>query len=341
SDEGWDMSGASFFGSPFPTLGHNQYLGWSHTVNDPDIVDVYAEKFDDPKDPLAYKYGDGYRKAKAWNEEIKVKTDSGTISRSFAMKKTHHGPVVALKDGHQLTIRLAKVVEGGKLDEWYAMTKSKSMAEFKSAMSRVAVPMFNAVYADRQGNIFYIYNAAVPKRSIKFDWSKPVDGSNPETEWNGYHSFDELPQVTNPKTGFVQNCNSTPFLTTTEGNPDKSLFPAYMVGEGDTPRAEISRRILSTTSKFSFDDWVREAFDTHILEAERAIPALVNDWEKLKQSEPERAAKLADVIAALQGWDRVSTVESKPMTVFALWFERVMRARASGNTDPQLTIKAL
>src|SRR5215475_7382708 len=119
SDEGWDMSGASFFGSPFPTLGHNQYLGWSHTVNDPDIVDVYAEKFDDPKDPLSYKYGDGHREATAWNEIVKVKTPDGLVSRSFPMKKTHHGPVVAVKDGQQLTIRLAKLVEGGQLDEWY------------------------------------------------------------------------------------------------------------------------------------------------------------------------------------------------------------------------------
>jgi penicillin amidase len=341
SNEGWDMTGASFFGSPFPTLGHNEYLGWSHTVNDPDIVDLYAEKFDDPKDPLAYKYGSGLRKAIVWNEDIKVKTAGGVISRSFPMKKTHHGPVVAVKDGQQLTIRLAKLVEGGQLDEWYAMTKSRNMAEFKSAMSRLAVPMFNAVYADREGNIFYVYNAAVPRRSTKFDWSKPVDGSNPEAEWNGYHSFDELPQVTNPKSGFVQNCNSTPFLTTTEGNPDKSRFPAYMVGESDTPRAEISRRILSMTAKFTFEDWAREAFDTHILEAERAIPGLVADWEKLKQSEPERAGSLADAITALKSWDKVSTVDSTQMTVFALWFERVMRARGAGDKDPLLTIKAL
>jgi penicillin amidase len=341
SNEGWDMSGASFFGSPFPTIGHNEYLGWSHTVNDPDIVDVYAEKFDDPKEPLAYKYGPGYRKAIAWTEDIKVKTANGVVSRAFPMRKTLHGPVVAVKDGQQLTIRLAKLVEGGQLDEWYAMTKSKSMAEFKSAMSRLAVPMFNAVYADREGNIFYIYNAAVPRRSTKFDWSKPVDGSNPETDWNGYHSFEELPQVTNPKTGFVQNCNSTPFLTTTEGNPDKSQFPPYMVGEGDTPRAEISRRILSTTPRFTFEDWAQEAFDTHILEAERAIPGLVSDWEKLRQSEPERAASLGDAITALKTWDHISTVDSTQMTLFALWFDKVMRARGAGDKDPQLTIKVL
>ncbi|MGH9764880.1 MAG: penicillin acylase family protein, partial [Blastocatellia bacterium] len=219
SDEGWDMSGASFFGSPCPTIGHNEYLGWSHTVNDPDIVDVYAEKFDNPKDPLAYKYGDGYKEAVQWTETLKIKTAKGVESKSFTFKKTIHGPVVSVKDGQQYTIRLAKLVEGGQLDEWYAMSRAHNIAEFKAAMSKLAVPMFNCVYADRDGNIFYVYNAAVPRRSTKFDWSKPVDGSNPETDWLGYHTFNELPQLTNPATGFVQNCNSTPFMTTTEGNP--------------------------------------------------------------------------------------------------------------------------
>jgi acyl-homoserine-lactone acylase len=341
SDEGWDMSGASFFGSPFPTLGHNQYLGWSHTVNDPDIVDLYAEKFDKPGDPLAYRYGDGYREATKWTETIKIKTAAGVETKNYVFKKTHHGPVVAERKGEQLTVRLAMLEEGGQLDEWYAMSKSKSMADFKAAMSRVAIPMFNAVYADKQGNIFYVYNAAVPRRSTKFDWSKPVDGSDPNTEWQGYHSFDELPQVTNPKTGFVQNCNSTPFLTTTDGNPDKSKYPPYMVGEGDTPRAQISRRILAAENKFTYEEWAKDAFDTHILEAEQDIPRLSADFDKLKQAHPERARKLEPALAELKAWDMVSTVQSKPMTLYALWFERLGRLKASGDADPWLMIKAL
>jgi acyl-homoserine-lactone acylase len=341
SEEGWDMSGASFFGSPFPTLGHNQYLGWSHTVNEPDIVDLYVEKFDNPKDPLAYRYGDGYKKATQWSESVKIKTGDSVVAKTYSFRKTHHGPVVGQRDGEQLTIRLAKLVEGGQLDEWYAMSKSKSMAEFKSAMSAVAIPMFNAIYADKQGNIFYVYNGAVPRRSTKFDWSKPVDGSNPETEWQGYHSFDELPQVTNPPSGFVQNCNSTPFLTTTEGNPDKSKYPPYMVGEGDTPRAEMSRRILSAENKFSFEEWSRDAFDTHILEAEKDIPALASDVENLKRTDPARAEKLEPAIAELKAWDHISTIQSKAMAVYALWFERVTRLKMAGDKDQWLTIKAL
>ena len=197
------MSGASFFGSSFPTIGHNEYLGWSHTVNDPDIVDLFIEKFDDQKNPLAYRYGGAYRNATEWTDAIKVKTDKG-VGRAdvFKFRKTHHGPIVSVREGKPLAIRLSKIEEGGMIEQWYAMGKARTLAEFKAAMSRGSVPMFNAMYADREGNIFYIYNGAVPRRSTKFDWSKPVDGSDPETEWQGYHAMEELPQLTNPPTGY-------------------------------------------------------------------------------------------------------------------------------------------
>ncbi len=341
SDEGWDMSGASFFGSPCPTLGHNEYLGWSHTVNDPDIVDLFIEKFDDAKNPLAYRYGDGTRTATEWTDKIAVKTGQGIEPKAFKFRKTHHGPIVTVREGKPLAIKLARLEEGGWVDEWYQMTKSKSMAEFKAAMAKCAIPMFNAMYADRDGNIFYIYNGAVPKRSTQFDWTKPVDGSNPAAEWQGFHSFDELPQLTNPKTGFMQNCNQTPFTTTAEGNPVKESFPNYMTHESDNARARISRRILSTHQKFSFEEWARAGFDTTVLESETLIPQLAEEWEKLKTADASRAAKLADVIAELNAWDHVSTIDSKPMTLFALWFERMGRLQAQRVKDDWLKIRAL
>ena len=316
SDEGWNMSGASFFGSGFPTIGHNDVLGWSHTVNRPDIADIYEEAFDNPEDPLAYKYDGAYRHATEWTETIQVKTDQGLVDRKVTFRKTHHGPIVAKRKGKQLAVKLAKFEEGGQMDEWYAMSRARSLDEFKKAMSAVAVPMFNAVYADRDGNIFYVYNGAVPRRSAKFDWSQPVDGSTSETEWQGYHSFNELPQMTNPKSGFVQNCNSTPFTTTVFGNPDPSEYPKYMVGEADTDRARISRRILWNKDKFTFDEWAKAGFDTYVIDAETEIPKLVQAWEQ------SRPAKLAEPVAELQNWDHVSRTNSVPMTLYLLWHEK-------------------
>ena len=341
SDEGWNLSGASFFGSPHPTIGHNEHLGWSHTVNDPDIVDVFVEKFDDAKNPLAYRYGDAHRTATEWTDTIGVKTAKGVEPRSFKFRKTHHGPIVAIREGKPLSIKLARLEDGGSGYQRYMMGKAKSLAEFKKAVSGGAVPMFNVMYADRDGNIFYAYNGAVPRRSTKFDWSKPVDGSNPEAEWQGYHSLDELPQLTNPKTGFMQNCNQTPFTTTTEGNPAKESFPNYMTSESDNARARISRRILSTQQKFTFDEWARAGLDTTVLESETLIPELAAEVEKLKNKDAARAAKLAGVIQELKSWNHVSTIESKPMTLFALWFERLGRLRAGRVEDEWLRARAL
>jgi acyl-homoserine-lactone acylase len=341
SDEGWNLSGASFFGSPHPTIGHNEVLGWSHTVNDPDIVDTFVEKFDDAKNPLAYRYGDGYRTATEWTDTIGVKTSKGVEPKSFKFRKTHHGPIVAVREGKPLAIKLAKLEDGGSGYQRYLMGKAKSLTEFKAAVSGGAVPMFNVMYADREGNIFYAYNGAVPKRATKFDWSKPVDGSNPEAEWQGYHTLAELPQLTNPKTGFMQNCNQTPFTTTSEGNPVKESFPSYMTSESDNARARISRRILSTDQKFTFENWARAGLDTTVLESETQIPQLAADWEKLKTTDAARAAKLADAIAELKSWNHVSTIDSKAMTLFALTFERAGRLLAQKVKDDWLRIRAL
>jgi acyl-homoserine-lactone acylase len=338
SAEGWNMSGASFYGSGFPTLGHNATLGWSHTVNDPDITDLWTETFDDAKNPLAYRYGSGYKTAIEWSDSIKVKGASGLVTKTYKFRKTHHGPIMSVRKGVPVALKMSRLEEGGMIEEWYAMTKARDIPEFKKVMSRAAIPMFNAAAADSKGNIFYVYNGAVPRRSTKYDWTKPVDGANPETEWQGYHSFDELPQLMNPKTNYVQNCNQTPFTTTTDGNPEVVKFPEYMTREQDNARAKISRRLLTATTKFSFDDWAKAAWDTRILESETAIPELVAEWDKLKAVDAGRADKLSPVIAELKAFNHQATLDSKAMTVFALWFYNLMQNRSK---DEWLKIKVL
>lgn len=320
SDEGWNFTGYTRFGFPFPYVGHNENGGWVSTDNAADLTDVYAETFDDPSRPLAYRYGTGYRMATERTEEIFVKTATGTEKRSFKMVRTHHGPILGSREGKKLAIRMAKFESDGWLREWYLMTRAKSVAELKRAMAPLNMLFGNVMYADKQGNTFYLYNGAVPRRDPKFDWKKAVDGSDPATEWKGYHTIDELPQLTNPKTGWMQNCNGTPFLLTSEGNPDPKNFPAYMVQESDNPRSEISRRILAENKKFTFEDWKRVAFDTHVLGADKHLPKMLGALKKRLDMSDDK--DLREAFNVLSDWDRRSGVDSVAMTLFTLWIDR-------------------
>ncbi|HEX5832202.1 MAG TPA: penicillin acylase family protein [Pyrinomonadaceae bacterium] len=325
SDEGWNFTGYTRFGFPFPYVGHNENGGWVSTDNAADLADVYSETFDDPARPLAYKYGQGYRMATERVEEIRVKTANGMETRKFTMRKTHHGPIVAARDGKLLALRMAKFDADGWLREWYDMTRATSLAAMKRAMAPLNMLFGNMMYADRQGNTWYLYNGAVPKRDPRFDWTKPVDGSDPATEWQGYHTIDELPQLTNPKTGWMQNCNTTPFLLTSDGNPDPKQFPKYMVQEGDNPRGAISREILASKPKFTFAEWTRLAFDTRVMNAGKRLPGLIAALKQHLDAHPNE--QLREVHDELAGWNQRSANDSVAMTVFSLWHERGSRNR--------------
>jgi len=330
SDEGWNFTGYTRFGFPLPYVGHNENGGWVSTDNAADLTDVYFETFDDPARPLAYKYGKGYRLATERVEEIRVKTASGVETRRFTMRKTHHGPIVAARDGKLLALRMAKFESDGWLREWYDMTRANSLAELKRAIAPLNMLFGNVMYADRQGNTWYLYNGAVPKRDPRFDWTKPVDGSDPATGWQGYHTIDELPQLTNPKSGWMQNCNTTPFLLTSEGNPDPKQFPKYMVQEGDNPRGAISRELLAGKAKFTFDEWKQLAFDTRVMNADKRLPELIAALKQQLDTHPE----LREVYDELVRWDHRSTTESVAMTLFSLWHARVR----DGKRDPVVAL---
>ena len=327
SDEGWNFTGYTRFGFPFPYVGHNENGGWVSTDNAADLTDVYIETFDDPARPLAYRYGNGYRMATEHVEEIRVKTASGIETRKFTMRKTHHGPIVAARDGKLLAIRMAKFESDGWLREWYDMTRANSLAELRRAMAPLNMNFGNVMYGDRQGNTWYLYNGAVPKRDPRFDWTKPVDGSDPATEWHGYHTMEELPQLTNPKTGWMQNCNTSPFLLTSEGNPDPKQFPKYMVQDGDNPRGAISREILSSKATFTFDDWKRVAFDTRVMSAGRRLPELLAVLKQHldTQSSSDGDSRLREVYDELIHWNLRSTNDSVATTLFSLWNDRTLR----------------
>ncbi|MFN7270532.1 MAG: penicillin acylase family protein, partial [bacterium] len=330
SEEGLNVYGFAILGTPYIRSGFTANLGWSHTNNYADTVDGYLETFDRAGAPLDYRYGAGYRTATEWEESIQVKTAAGLETRRYRFRRTHHGPIIGELNGRPVAARVARLAEGGELAQRVAMNRARNFTEFRAALARVALTGSNTLYADRTGKIYYVHGNAMPRRPRGPDWSKPVDGSQTGTEWQGYHRLDELPNRLNPPAGYLQNCNSTPFLMTAgRGNPDRRRYPGYMVPEEDTARARSSRRILEGRRKFTFEEWTTAATDTTVEEAARGIEELAAEWELLKREDEARAEQIKPVLLELKAWDRVARIDSAPTTLFLLWFERVRNGQGS------------
>ncbi len=326
SGAGWNFTGASFFGTPLPVIGHNEYCGWGMTVNEPNAGSSWRETFDDPSEPLNYRYGEGYRKAVEWKDTILVKNGRRMDTVKCTFRKTHRGPILKkLSDTQYVSANIGKLFEAVLSRQSIKMLQAKSFNEFHEAMSMLELPLFNVVYADVHGNIFYVYNGIVPKRDPSFDWSKTVDGSDPRTEWQGIHPLEDLPQVLNPASGYIQNCNSTPFTTTDDSGPAIGDYPEYMVEDrhDDKRRAKISRMLLREVKDMTFDKWQQLSFDTTVYWAVSEFPTYKRELEKLKLTDPTLAAQVEPYMAHLLDWDCKGTIESTQATLCIAWYEEL------------------
>ena len=243
SEEGWDFYGGLFPGSPIPLIGHNPYLGWSHTVNSPDLIDVYDLKIN-PGNKDQYWFEGSWQDMKVRKVPIKVKL-FGPFSWTFkrTVKESIHGPVMEFEHG-TYALRISSIKNLKFLEEWYRMGKATNFDEFRKAMEIHALPMFNTGYADKDGNIFYVYNAKIPKRDDRYNWHELLAGDEQANIWTNYVPFDSLPQVLNPADGFLQNCNSNPYLAT--GNPTDVSKPLPDWTGIETHQTNRAMRALET-----------------------------------------------------------------------------------------------
>jgi acyl-homoserine-lactone acylase len=264
SEEGWNVNGGLFPGSPVVLVGHNKNLGWSHTVNSPDLIDVYELEIN-PENKNKYFFEGEWKDLQVSKISIPVKL-IGPFSWTFHREalRSIHGPVIRNEQG-AFAIRFSGSGEVRHVEQWFRMNKSKNLKDFTNAMKMMALPMFNTVYADKVGNIFYVYNALLPKRNINYDWSGILPGDQESLIWKDYYKFEELPQVLNPISGFLQNCNSSPFLATDgDDNPKEVSFPKHMgIETFQTNRALRVIELFSEDKSITKEEFYNNKFDTY------------------------------------------------------------------------------
>jgi acyl-homoserine-lactone acylase len=330
SASGWHARGIAMLGTPVLRSGHNERLAWTHTDAGAGQADVYAVAFDHPTDPLAYRYDGEWRQATEWEDTVRVNTADGVVSRTYRFRRTHHGPIVALHDGRALAVRSVRHEEGGALQQWLDMSRARNLDEFRAALNQRALPTASTLYADVDGNIYYLHGNAVPRRDASFDWSLPVDGNTAATEWRGWHELNELIELLNPAAGWLQSTSVTPLRTPPPSrtapagvDPAAARYHGDAAAGGDDERARAARRLLAAETSWAFDSLARAAFDTYVNDAAPVVPALVLEWEQVGGFDPHRAARADAAIDALRSWDHVSSIESEAMTLYVLWQERL------------------
>jgi len=286
--------GLNFYGlvpkgaGTFPIIGHNENLGWTWTTNNPDVADAYELQFDHPTDSSLYKFGDQYLAVEHYKDTVKIKTDSGFVHESVSFRKTIHGPILGESEsGKPISVKLAPLQRGGLLEQLYKMATAHNLESFKEALSLNALYVHNVTYADDQGNIMYLYDGIIPKRDTSFNWQLPVDGSLKETQWQGFHTLEELPQVLNPSCQYVQNCNNRPFETTTCENPDPADFPDYMTYyQRNSNRGRRAKKMLDTLDNATINSLQDAIFDRYVESAQEDIATLRREAYMLGKLDP-------------------------------------------------------
>jgi len=327
SEAGWNVTGGLFPGAPMPLVGHNDTLGWAHTVNYPDLVDVY-ELHVDPAHPDAYEMDGAY--VPLVQKDIPITIDTGLFTITVHKKgyASEHGPVVKTDKG-------AWAVRYGGIDraifsgeQWYRMNRATSFEEWQRAMKMGAIPMFNTVYADRE-HVHYVYNASLPKRLPGPDWGKVLPGDRRDLVWSAYLGQDELPHVTDPKSGFVQACNSSPFVATTgDDAPKAALFDATLgIADPVTNRALRTLALLGDASvKVPREAFLAMKWDDRYDPASRMVKEVVEPLlARPPATEREREGQ-----ALLARWDRRARVDSAEAALAILTWRGVNPDVAGG-----------
>jgi acyl-homoserine lactone acylase PvdQ len=316
-----NVTGATFFGLPVIVVGHNEQIAWSMTLNDTDVFDLFEEKLD-PANSRRYVYE--REKERMTTNRIKIKVRKGDSSYEVERELlyTHHGPVLKSMEGWAYSARSSVMDIVGTLAQLHAMNKAVDVEEFRRIMTHLELPLFNVMYADRQNELFYVFNARTPQRAGTFDWRSPVPGWASETEWGRILPFERLPQVANPVAGFMQNCNVAPDLITIDSGLNPDDYPQFMGWGTFNDRGRRAMTWLSAHSDITVEEMKRLARDTYLIAAEELkgtiLAAYNHSWHEIYDPD----GSLAGAIEVLRDWDNRATVDSRGTLLFCIWKTR-------------------
>ncbi|RYY21075.1 MAG: acylase [Cytophagaceae bacterium] len=326
SQAGLNAYGAVTWGQFFIYQGFNEHCGWMHTSSQADSMDEYLETVTQQDGQYTYLYNGQQKPVQTAEVSIAYLKDGQLLRRKFTTYRTEHGPVVGEANGQWLTVKMMDAPLAA-LQQSYLRTKATDYASFQQVMALEGNASNNTVFADQKGTIAYWHGNFMPRRPAGYDWSRPVPGRSDSTAWRGLHPVSELVQVKNPASGFIQNCNSTPFTVAGPGSsPDPAKYPVYMAPDAENYRGLNAVRVLSQKQKFTLDTLIAAANDPYLAGFAKLLPALLDDYQLLADSprEPFPAA-MQQAIDTLRGWDLRYAKNSVAQTLAIYWGERVQQ----------------
>jgi acyl-homoserine-lactone acylase len=319
SEEGTNILGALFAGSPNILIGANEHLAWAHTVNQPDKTDVFALEMH-PRKKLQYRVDDTYYTLEKHKAKITLKLLGIPLRINKKFYSSIYGPTLKNKHGYY-ALRTPALFEIRALEQWWRMNKATSFTEFYTAIKMKALPGYNIGYADRNDTIFYISNGLIPKRAKGFDWKNVVPGNTRKTLWTSTYNIEELPQVIQPKSGFVYNANHTPFRSSSVAdNPQAEDFDPNMGFETyDNNRSIRLKTLIDAHERIDYTDFKRIKYDHQF---PTPLQYSFMDINALFAIDPTQYPALESLIHRIQEWDRKTTADSYGAGTYAvLYFE--------------------
>jgi acyl-homoserine-lactone acylase len=318
SDEGLDAYGAATWGQFFIYQGFNAHCGWMHTSTGADNVDQFVETIVHRNGKLYYRYGNALRPVVASVIAVPYRLPNGSLARkAFTVFHTHHGPIVASENGKWIAEALMdRPVRA--LEQSYLRTKATDFASFRKVAELEANSSNNTIFADAQGEIAYMHPQFIPRRDDGFDYTKPVDGSNPATDWHGVFSLDEEPHLLNPAIGWIFNTNDWPYSAAGPDSPHQRDFPRYMDTAGENARGAHVTMLLTGRHDFTLDGLLALAFDPNLPFFRTLIPTLLQAYDDAPPTDSLKA-KLAGPVESLRAWDDRWSATSVPTSLAIFW----------------------